>query len=128
MKNEFPKMSTDQRFEYAKANHTLKVVAYMKGQYENYNGQIVQKRKTFYGFPEYYNQFLRGNRTCAEMEFKKLFNHLYKIGDEISVAILYTRNNEQVLRWNKVKEVYVSERFVFDKDDDGNSSLRIIRK
>jgi hypothetical protein len=128
MKQEFSKMTNDQRFAYAKANHTLKIVAYLKGQYEHYNGEIVQKRKTFYGFPTYYNQFKHGTRTCAEMEFKKLFNHLYKIGDEISVAILYTADNSQVLRWNKQKSVYQSERFVFDKDDDGNSVIRLIKK
>lgn len=118
-------MTNDERFIYAKQYHTLKAVVYIKGKFELYNGEMKQCRRTLYGFPTSYNPFLKRTVYSGEMELRKLRNHLHKIASEVHIAIIYTHDNKEVLRWRD-GQVYKSSPFVIDKDDDGNDQLRLV--
>lgn len=129
MKNEKEQIGTpmtnDERFVYAKEFHTLKAVVYLKNKFELYNGQRVQCRRTLYGFPTSYNSFLKRTVYSGEMELRKLRSHLHKIQSDVHIAIIYTADNREVLRWRE-GTVYKTMPYVIDRDDDNNDSLRLV--
>lgn len=111
-------------FEYAKANHTLKMVAYLKGKYQFYNGETKQARRTWYGFPTYWNPYKNGVRHSSKMELKKLINHYMKKPEDYSIAIIYTNEGHEVMRF-KGGNMYKVCKHSFISDSDGNDIITL---